>query len=259
MIDSHCHLADETFAGDLDAVVARARDAGVTEALCILSADEPEELARARTVQAAWPAVRFAAAVHPHRAGTYAGRVDEAVAVTRAAGDAAGAVAVGEIGLDYHYDFSPRPVQHEVFAALVALAVETNRPIVIHTREAFDDTLAILAEAGGHRARAVLHSFTGSAGEARRALDRGLFISMGGIATFPKAASVREVAALVPADRLLVETDAPFLAPVPHRGTRNEPARVMDTARVLAAVRGTDLAALTAEVDAAYRAFISGA
>jgi TatD DNase family protein len=256
MIDSHCHLADEVFANDLDEVTARAREAGVTSALCILSADEPDEVARARRVSEAWPAVRYATAVHPHRAGAYAGRVAEAVKVTRDAAQASSAAAIGEIGLDYHYDFSPRDVQREVFAALVELAVDQNRPIVIHTREAFDDTLAVLREAGRGRARAVLHCFTGTPEEARRALDEGLFISMGGIVTFPKALSVRDVAAMVPPDRLLIETDAPFLAPVPHRGKRNEPAWVTETARRLAELRGSSLDRFAAQVDETFATFL---
>src|SRR5262245_41227664 len=148
MIDSHCHLADEAFAPDLDAVVRRAQEAGVSSALCILSADEADELARARVVAAAWPAVRFAAAIHPHRAGAYAGRREQAAATARAAVDETGAVAVGEIGLDYHYNFSPREVQREVFEAQLGVALERHLPVVIHTREATDDTYGMLREAG---------------------------------------------------------------------------------------------------------------
>jgi TatD DNase family protein len=256
MIDSHCHLADEKFVADLDAVVARAQAAGVTTAMCILSADEPDELARAERAASAWPAMKFAAAIHPHRAGAYAGRPDEAAQVTRAAVTARRASAVGEIGLDYHYDFAPRDLQREVFAAQVALAVELNLPVVIHTREATDDTLAVLREAGRGTVRGVMHCFSGTADDARRALDLGFFISIAGIVTFPKGQNVREVAALVPADRLLVETDAPFLAPVPHRGKRNEPAWVVETAAALAAARGVSLDALDAQLSANLKALL---
>ena len=166
VIDSHCHLADEVFVADLDAVVARAQAAGMTQALCILSADEPAR--SSGPGRSRWPAVRFAAAIHPHQSGAYAGRVDDVVEVTREAMAASEAVAVGEIGLDYHYDFSPRDVQRDVFAAQVALAVELERPVVIHTREAIDDTLAVLRDAGQDRARGVMHCFTGTKAEARR-------------------------------------------------------------------------------------------
>jgi TatD DNase family protein len=256
VIDSHCHLADEKFVADLDAVVARAQAAGVTAATCILSADEPDELARAERVAAAWPALRFAAAIHPHRASAYAGRPDAAADATRVAVAARRASAVGEIGLDYHYDFAPKDVQRQVFAAQVALAVELNLPVVIHTREATDDTMAVLREAGGGRVRGVMHCFSGTADDARRALDIGFYISIAGIVTFPKGQNVRDVAALVPIDRLLVETDAPFLAPVPHRGMRNEPAWVVETAAAVAAVRGVSREALDAQLMANLSALL---
>jgi TatD DNase family protein len=256
VIDSHCHLADEVFAADLDEVAARARAAGLTSALCILSADEPEEVARAPVVSSAWPAVHFAAAIHPHRVGPYAGRVDDAVSAIRAASDLASAVAVGEIGLDYHYDFAPKAVQQEVFAAQVAFALEVNRPVVIHTREAFDDTLAVLRSAGLGRVRGVMHCFSGSVDEARAALDLGFFISIAGIATFPKGGNVREMSTFVPSDRLLAETDAPFLAPVPHRGKRNEPAWVALTIATLAATREVPADELARQIDANFDAFL---
>jgi TatD DNase family protein len=244
LIDSHCHLADEVFVADLDAVVARATAAGVAGALCILSADEPEELGRVAAVRAAWPSVQFAAAIHPHRAVSYEGRPQDAGRVAAEAADASGAVAIGEIGLDYHYDFSPRAIQREVFLAQLEVAVARRLPVSIHTREATDDTLDVLRDAGP--VRGVMHCFSGSIDEARRALDLGLYISISGILTFPRAGNVRDLAAFVPEDRLLVETDAPFLAPVPHRGKRNEPAWVADTAAVMAGVRGvaaSDMAA----------------
>ena len=256
MVDSHCHLADEAFVTDLDAVVARAQAAGVSAAMCILSADEADEVARAADVRRAWPAAFFAAAVHPHRAGAYAGRAAEAAAAAGSAVSAASAVAVGEIGLDYHYDFSPRGVQRDVFAAQIALAVELDKPVVIHTREATDDTLAVLRDAGGGRVRAVMHCFSGTVDEARRALEMGFYISLAGILTFPKAGALRDVAAFVPEDRLLVETDAPFLAPVPHRGKRNEPAWVAETLKQLATLRSKASEEMNARVTANFHAFI---
>jgi TatD DNase family protein len=246
MIDSHCHIAGEEFEADLDAVVGRAIDAGVTSALCILSAGDSAEASRAERVRAAWPKVRFAVGVHPHNAGAFAGKVDEAVSLVRAEAARAGACAIGEIGLDYHYDFSPRDVQQEVFRAQVALARELGLPIVIHTREAADDTFGILRGAGGGQARGVFHCFTGDVAMARSALDIGFYLSFAGIVTFPKAHALREAAAIVPDDRLLAETDAPYLAPVPHRGARNEPAYVARVVAALAETRGVT-AARTAE------------
>jgi TatD DNase family protein len=244
VIDSHCHLADEKFAEDLSGVIARAKLAGLTSALCILSADEADELARAELVRQAWPEVRFSAGIHPHRAGKFAGRPDHAAAATREAGAKMEAVAVGEIGLDYHYDFAPREVQQRVFEAQVAFALSERLPVVIHTREATEDTIAVLKNAPG--VTGIMHCFTGSIDEARLALDLGLHISLSGIVTFPRAEALRAVAQFVPDDRLLVETDAPFLAPVPYRGQRNEPAWVVETLKAVATVRdvpATDLAA----------------
>ena len=236
MIDSHCHLAGEEFAGDLDGVVSRARDAGVETALCILAAEDDEELARAETVRGAWPDVRFAAGIHPHHAGKFSGRIDAALDVVRQALDRADACGLGEIGLDYHYDFSPRDVQQEVFRAQIRLALERGLPIIIHTREATDDTFSILREEGANRG--VFHCFTGGAGMAAEALALGFHLSFAGILTFPKASDLREVARQTPRDRVLSETDAPYLAPVPHRGKRNEPAFVARVVETLAELHG---------------------
>jgi TatD DNase family protein len=246
MIDSHCHLADETFEADLDAAIARAREAGVTAALCILAAGDEDEARRAREVRARWDAVRFATGVHPHAAGTFAGRAAESADVTRAHAEAFSVCGIGEIGLDYHYDFAPRDVQREVFAAQIALAQELERPIIIHTREATDDTFAILKEHPG--VRGVFHCFTGDTAMARRALDIDFHLSFAGILTFPKAVELREAARIPPENRLLIETDSPYLAPVPHRGKRNEPAYVARILAALAEVRGTAPEALGAAV-----------
>jgi TatD DNase family protein len=237
IIDSHCHLADEAFADDLEAVVARARAAGLERALVILEAGNAREAEQARRVAALWPAVRFAAGVHPHQARECSGRAADVLRLVGEQLDATpGACAVGEIGLDYHYDFSPRDVQQDVFRAQVQLAVDRDLPVVIHTREADEDTVAILREAGAGRLRGVLHCFTGTPALAAAGLDLGFYISLAGIVTFPRAQDLRDTARGVPLDRLLVETDSPFLAPVPHRGTRNEPARVCQVADALAAL-----------------------
>jgi TatD DNase family protein len=256
-VDSHCHLADEVYTGDLQAVATRAREAGVRAALCILSADEPSELERVPAVRQAWPDIAFAAGIHPHRAAPYAGRPDEARHLVAEAVRAVRAVVVGEIGLDYHYDHSPRPVQREVFAAQLDAAAQSGLPVTIHTRDATDDTLDVLREAGGGLS-GVMHCFSGTVAEARRALDLGFLISISGIVTFPKAGGVRTLAAFIPADRLLIETDAPFLAPVPYRGKRNEPAWVIETMRVVAEARGVPAVELADLLERNFARFISG-
>jgi TatD DNase family protein len=261
MIDTHCHLAGEEFAADLPDVVARAKAAGLTGAICILASDDEAELARAALVRQAWDGVRFSIGIHPHAAGKYAGAVAASVEATSAAIDGQRhACAVGEIGLDYHYDLAPKAVQAEVFAGQVALAVQRDLPVVIHSRDAMADTIAVLKDAGQGRARGVIHCFTGSADEARMALAIGFYISFAGILTFPRAESLRDAAAIVPLDRVLVETDCPFLAPVPHRGKRNEPAWVTETLATLAAVKNVSAAEAGALVlENAARLFASGA
>ena len=237
MIDSHCHLAGEEFAADLDAVVARARSAGVTGAMVILSAGDAAEGERAGRVRAAWPEVRFSVGIHPHQAGQHGDDLDAAMARLDADLRAHDAVALGEIGLDYHYDFSPRPIQQEVFRRQLELAAKRELPVIIHTREATDDTFRTLRDHGANL-RVVFHCFTGGMEMARAALDLGAWLSFAGIVTFPKAGELREVARMVPPDRFLVETDSPYLAPVPFRGKRNEPAFVAKVVEGLAAVRG---------------------
>jgi len=235
--DSHCHLADEKFAAELDAVVGRAREAGVERALVILEAGNAHEAAQAARLQEIWPATRFAVGVHPHQAHQFAADPLAVVKIVREQiAETKGARAVGEIGLDYHYDFSPRDVQHAVFRAQVRLARELDLPVVIHTREADQDTIAILEDEGGGGVRGVLHCFTGDAALADAGLRLGFYISLAGILTFPKAAALRDVARRVPLDRLLVETDSPFLAPVPFRGKRNEPAYVTHVVDAVAAL-----------------------
>jgi TatD DNase family protein len=250
VIDSHCHLADETFASDLDAVVARAKAAGVERACVILEAGNRQEAAQAERLRELWPEVRFAVGVHPHQAHEFAADPDRAVSVVREQLEATPAArAIGEIGLDHHYDFSPRDVQQAVFRGQVRLARELRMPVVIHTREADEDTIRILREEGGGEVRGVLHCFTGTAALAEAGLDLGLSISVAGIVTFPKAASLRETVRRVPLDRVLTETDSPFLAPVPHRGKRNEPAfvgRVVDALSELFGVERSEMARRTA-------------
>ena len=237
MIDSHCHLAGPEFTADLGDVVARARTAGLERALVILAADDHAEVEQAGAVTRLWPDVRFSVGVHPHAAGAFASDPAAASRLTEGGLSREGVRAIGEIGLDYHYDFAPRDVQQAVFRAQICLARARQLPIVIHTREAEDDTFRILAEENAGDVGGVFHCFTGDRAMATRALDCGFHVSLSGIVTFPKALELHEVARMIPADRLLVETDSPFLAPVPFRGKRNEPAHVVLVAEAVARLR----------------------
>ena len=247
MIDSHCHLADEAFAGDLAEVVARAKAAGLERSMVILDAGNAQEAAQAKRVTELWPEVRFAVGVHPHHAIRYANNPQQAVAAVRQQFAATPlARAIGEIGLDYHYDFSPPDVQRAVFRSQVRLARELGLPVVIHTRKADADTLAVLREEQG--VQGVLHCFSGTPALADAGLELGLYISFAGIVTFPRANDVREIARRVPLDRLLAETDSPFLAPTPYRGKRNEPAHIVgivDTLARMHQMSQEDMARLT--------------
>jgi TatD DNase family protein len=246
LVDSHCHIAGPEFAADLDQVVERAQAAGVGRAFVILAADDEPELRQAEEVMSRWREVRFSIGVHPHAAGTFASNPEDAARrVSQAIEAQPLARAVGEIGLDYHYDFAPRAVQQQVFREQIRLARRLSRPIVIHTREAEDDTFRILDEERARDVGGVFHCFTGDRDMARRALDIGFQISLAGIVTFPRALELKDVARMVPLDHLLIETDSPFLAPVPHRGTRNEPARVARVAEVIAELRGMSVDAIT--------------
>ncbi len=253
MIDSHCHLAGEEFTADLDAVVARARAAGVERAMVILAAGNAQEAAQAARVERLWAECRVAIGVHPHTSGDFASEPQQAADIVRAqVQQTASTRAIGEIGLDYHYDYSPRQVQQSVFRAQVRLARELRLPVVIHTRDADQDTLAILADEGQGEVHGVFHCFTGTSEMARAGLDLGFYISLAGIVTFNRASELRETARLVPLDRLLTETDSPFLAPIPHRGKRNEPAFVAHVVEALAGVHHVPQAEVAARTVANF-------
>ena len=242
MIDSHCHLADETFAAELDTVVGRAREAGVERVLVILEAGNEQEAAQAQHLEQLWPEVRAAVGIHPHAAHEYGTNSERVVKTVGEQIRRTPAVrALGEIGLDYHYDYSPREVQRTVFRAQVRLARELKLPVVIHTREADEDTIKILGEEGKGDLTGVLHCFSGTADLARAGLDLGFYVSFAGIVTFNGAGALRDTARLVPRDRLLTETDSPFLAPVPHRGKRNEPAFVTHIVATLAQLHDVEV------------------
>jgi TatD DNase family protein len=232
-VDSHVHLADAAFDADRLDVIERARLTGARALVCIGESVAAAE--RASAIAASCPGfVSFTAGVHPHDAHAFDAQRDLAAIgglVER------GAVAIGECGLDYHYDHSPRPKQLEAFEAQIGLARDTKRPLVVHTRQAVEDTRALVEAAGQAGVTGVLHCFTGPRELAETALDAGWYLSFAGVITFRKwddDALLR----LAPADRLLVESDAPYLAPVPHRGKRNEPAWVSLTLARLAQARG---------------------
>jgi TatD DNase family protein len=241
-LDSHAHLADPAFDQDRDQVIARARAAGAVAIVAI--GESLAAAARARAVADAHRGfVWFTAGVHPHDAASFDPVADPA-AIRAEVGQ--GAVAIGECGLDYHYDHSPRPLQRRAFAAQLALAAESGRPVVVHTRDAEDDTAAMVREAGNAGIGGVLHCFTGSAALAGAALESGWYISFSGIVTF-KSWTDDALLRVVPDDRLLVESDAPYLAPVPDRGKRNEPAWVARTVERVAAARGVPAESLGAQ------------
>jgi TatD DNase family protein len=282
LVDSHCHLAGDEFEADLDAVVARARTAGVDRALVILDPTNPAEFTRIPRLRELWPALRFSVGIHPHHAGRWKDDIDYAVraVVVKLHAHRDVAVALGEIGLDYHYDFSPRDVQQDVFRRQLTFARALDLPVIIHTREADEDTLRILRQVNATHMnrtsfdgsasdadedelldkpaagplRGVFHCFTGDEALARAALDLGFYVSFSGIATFPKADPLRQVARLVPADRRLVETDSPYLAPPPHRGKRNEPAFVARVAEIVGEAVGEPLAAFAAQTTRNFEA-----
>jgi TatD DNase family protein len=228
LVDSHCHINDKQFDADREAALERAIAAGVDQMMVI---DAPEFAEQ-------HPAFYATIGVHPHEASK---ATEETLARVREMTKHPKVRAVGEIGLDYHYDFSPRDVQMSVFRRQLEIAREARLPIVIHTREAWEDTLQTVADCGGLPHGGIMHCFTGDSAQARQALEMGFHLAYGGVLTFPKAESVREAARITPEDRLLVETDCPYLAPVPFRGKRNEPAFVVEVARRLAEVRGTTL------------------
>jgi|ERR1700722_7010058 len=244
-IDSHAHLDGERFAADRDEVIARARERGVSHIVVIGNGDGPADVDCGIRLAEQYDFMYATLGVHPHEA-----RLADQAAFDRMAALARHpkVIAWGEIGLDYHYDHSPRDVQKEVFTKQMELAAAANLPIVIHCRpsdgsdNAWEDCLGLMKDQwaptglGG-----VLHCFTGNWAQAKRALDMAFMISFSGNVTFPKAQSIRDAALEVPLDRMLIETDSPYLAPVPHRGKRNEPAFVLETARKLAELRGLSI------------------
>ena len=237
LVDSHCHLDSSDFDSDRDDVIRRAMDAGVTRMVAV---DKVELADRHACFYAT-------TGVHPHEASKGdLKRVETDLRHPKV-------IAVGEIGLDYHYDFSPREVQQRVFIDQIAIARQAGVPIVIHTREAWEDTFAILKEHWVPAGIAgIMHSFTGGPAEAARSVEMGFYLSFSGIVTFPKALDIQQAAREAPLDRILVETDAPYLAPVPNRGKRNEPSFVVHTAKRVAALRGVPFEEVAAATTANF-------
>lgn len=231
LVDSHSHLQDARFADDRAQVLGRALD---TLDWLLVVGDTLASSRDAVELAATHPRVFAAAGIHPHHAGTAS---DDVLCEIETLTRRERVVAWGEIGLDYYYEYSPKDVQRDTFHRQLERACALDLPVIVHSRDAEPDTADLLAAFAG-RIRGVLHCFTGTAALAEAALDVGLHISFSGILTFPKAQDIRDVAATVPLDRLLVETDAPYLAPKPHRGQRCEPAHVVHTAEVLAGLRG---------------------
>lgn len=256
LVDSHCHLNYKGLVESQGEVLARARERGVTAMLNISTRESEwdDVIATATRERDVWASV----GIHPHEADEHP-HIDTQKLVAKA--DNPRVVGIGESGLDFYYDHSDRDQQRTSFRAHIAAAREAGLPLIVHTRDADDDTAAILAdemEKGAYPA--LIHCFTASKDFARKALDLGLYISISGIVTFKNAKDLQEAARDIPADRLLVETDAPFLAPVPHRGQTGEPAFVADTAAFLAELRGVDYEELTAQTsDNFYRLFSKAA
>ena len=236
LVDSHCHLDYPDFAEEgVAEIVSRARSAGVRQMLTICT--QIAHFARIRAVADAFPYIHCTVGTHPHHAAEEAEvklSVADIVALTKLPKVAG----IGETGLDYYYDHAPRDVQQRVFENHIAAGIETDLPLVIHTRDAEEDTMRILRSAGQGKSRGVMHCFSGTQWLAEQALDIGFYISFSGIITFKKSEDLREVVKRTPLDRILVETDSPYLAPVPNRGKRNEPAFVVHTARLVAELKG---------------------
>src|SRR5215510_12533807 len=248
LIDSHCHLDFPDFADELDGIVGRAEAAGIVRIVTIST--RVKRHAEVLAIAERFPQVYCSVGTHPHHAHE---ELDVGAAELIARAGHPKVVAIGEAGLDYFYDNSPRAAQEQGFRAHIAAARATGLPLVIHSRDADDDMARMLEEETGKGAfPAVLHCFTGGEDLARRAIALGLYISFTGIITFKKSDELRAIAASLPADRFLVETDAPYLAPGPYRGKRNEPAYVVETAKVLADVRGISFDELARQTTANF-------
>ena len=240
-IDSHAHIDGPEFDADREEVIQRALDAGVSAILNVGTGDPHSgALERAVSLGEKHPGVHTAIGIHPHDARLYDARAERKILALIETSSRV--IAWGEIGLDFHYDNSPRDVQVEVFQRQLRMARNAGLPVIIHTRDAEDETVEILkTEWNGPKLPGIMHCFSGTSQLARKAVELGFLISFSGIVTFKKAEELRSIARDVPSDRLLIETDCPYLTPVPYRGKRNEPAFVVEVARCLAELRGIEL------------------
>jgi TatD DNase family protein len=237
LIDSHAHIQGAEYAEDREAVIARAAEAGVAKIVAVGGAGDMSSNTAAITLAGEFAHIYASVGMHPHDAKDVG---EEAFSELGELARRPKVVAIGETGLDYHYDHSPRALQRRVFSRFIALARETRLPLIVHEREAASDAVGLLRSEGGGELRGVIHCFTGDYPGAAMYLDLGFYLSFTGIITFKNAASLREVVRKVPLERMLVETDAPYLTPVPYRGRRNEPAYVRWVAEMIAKIKGID-------------------
>ncbi len=238
LVDTHCHLTDRKFAEDVEEVIARAREAGVTRMVAVGGGGPIEDSERSAELARTHKGLRSTAGIHPHDARNYDDAIEARIEALLVRPEC---VAVGETGLDYFYEHSERDVQRAALARHVALARKHDLPIVLHCRDAEDDLREVLTSEAPDGLRGVVHCFTGAWEHATWYLDYGLHVSFTGILTFRTAEDLRDTARRLPLDRLMVETDSPYLAPIPHRGRRNEPAYVVEVARALAELHGVDV------------------
>src|SRR3990172_1225291 len=238
LIDSHAHIQGKEYAGEVEAVIARAREAGVEKIIAVGGAGDMSSNTEAVGLAKCFPRVYATVGMHPHDAKDVG--AEELQEIKSLAAEPK-VVAVGETGLDYYYNHSPREVQRRVFGQFIQLVRETDLPVVVHERDAAQDVADLLRSEGAGKLRGVIHCFTGDYEAACAYLDLGLYLSFAGIITFKNAEALRDVVRKVPLERMLVETDSPYLTPVPHRGKRNEPAYVRYVAEAIASVKGLSL------------------
>jgi TatD DNase family protein len=253
LIDTHCHLTFEELAGDVDGVIERSKAAGVTGWVTV--GTDPRENQKAVELAEKFENMYAAVGIHPHEARTV---TEDTLKELRELAKHNKVVAIGETGLDYHYNFSSREEQRRVFIEHLKIAAELNQPVVIHSREAFEETMEILEQHSGSIKKVVFHCFSGSAEQAKVILDKGFYISFTGVVTFKNAEKTRQAAEAVPLDRLMIETDAPYMSPEPMRKQKiNEPALMVYTARRLAELKGMSLADFGEAVTATSKVFFS--
>lgn len=236
-IDSHCHLERETFNDELDAVIARAFEAGLSHLVAVGASRVAVGAEEAIALAEREPRIYATAGIHPHDAGNVQGADYETIATI---GGRPKVVAIGEIGLDYFYDHAPKSVQREVFEKQIAIAKQLDKPIMLHIRDAHEDAYDVLDANGLPSAGGIVHCFTAGPKEAEAYLARGMYLSIPGVVSFKKSVELQEAVKMIPLERMLIETDTPYLAPVPFRGKRNEPAYVVHTAEKIAELRGVN-------------------